>query len=397
MPRPTKGPRLYLRKGRRKAGAAALPDRWFIRDGEVEIGTGCGPDRREGPGGAEEQLAEYILGKSAAPVAEPSERRRKSDPDQVFIDEVLAEYASGAAKRLADPKKEADFIATVLAWWTGLTVSDVRRSTCEAYVAKRVKDPHKAYKNPLTAPRVSDQTARRELECLSTAIGKWHEEHHLRVVPKVVLPDKAESPRHALSRSQAALLLWASMGWQLKDGKWVRPSTCARTNRLHMRRFILIALYTGSRAGVVTQAGWVETLDRPWADVNSGMLYRRGKGERDHRTKRRPVVKFPKRLLAHMERWRRLDEARGLNHVVHFGGEPVGRVKTSFASCVSDAGLPSEVSPHYLRHTSATWLMERGADLWDAAGYLGMSPTTLLKHYGHHRPDYQSGARRAIG
>lgn len=412
MPRPSKGPRLYLRKGRRRPDGVTIPDVYCIRDGTVEIGTGCGPDRREGPGGADEQLALYILQKNASAVEQPTdrevERRRKSDPDQVYVAEVLAEYAAGPATRLSNPAKEASFIATLLPRWEGKVLSDVRRSSTEAYVETRILDPIKSYtKDPAKAPRVSDQTARRELECLSTAIGKWHEEHHLRVVPKVVLPAKSESPRDALSRREAARLLWASMGWRWDEqatnprtgvpGRWVRPSTNARTNRMHLRRFILISLYTGSRSGVTAAALWEESPAHPWANVDAGVMYRRARGQRDKRTKRRPVVKFPKRLQAHMERWRRLDEKAGVSAVIHFGGEPVLRVKKSFASCVSDAGLDKGVSPHYLRHTCATWLMERNVDTWDAAGFLGMSPTTLLKHYGHHRPDYQNDVADKFG
>ena len=94
MPRPSKGPRLYLRKGRRRPDGVTIPDVYCIRDGTVEIGTGCGPDRREGPGGADEQLALYILQKNASAIEQPTdrevERRRKSDPDQVYVAEVLA-------------------------------------------------------------------------------------------------------------------------------------------------------------------------------------------------------------------------------------------------------------------------------------------------------------------
>jgi integrase len=31
------------------------------------------------------------------------------------------------------------------------------------------------------------------------------------------------------------------------------------------------------------------------------------------------------------------------------------------------------VTPHTLRHTAATWLMQRAAPMWEAAGFLGMS------------------------
>ena len=53
--------------------------------------------------------------------------------------------------------------------------------------------------------------------------------------------------------------------------------------------------------------------------------------------------------------------------------------------------------PPPLRHTAATWLMQRGAPIWEAAGFLRMSPEVLQSTYGHHHPDYLHGAAAAIG
>jgi len=39
--------------------------------------------------------------------------------------------------------------------------------------------------------------------------------------------------------------------------------------------------------------------------------------------------------------------------------------------------------------------MQAGTDLFEAAGYLGMSPETLWDVYGHHHPDFQKGAASA--
>jgi hypothetical protein len=36
--------------------------------------------------------------------------------------------------------------------------------------------------------------------------------------------------------------------------------------------------------------------------------------------------------------------------------------------------------------------MQRRADLWGAAGYLGMTVALLERTYGHHHPDFQSTA-----
>jgi integrase len=56
------------------------------------------------------------------------------------------------------------------------------------------------------------------------------------------------------------------------------------------------------------------------------------------------------------------------------------------------AGIDRHITPHILRHTAATWAMQRGVNVWDAAGWLGMSPEVLERVYGHHHPDFQRDA-----
>ena len=63
--------------------------------------------------------------------------------------------------------------------------------------------------------------------------------------------------------------------------------------------------------------------------------------------------------------------------VVEWNGKPVESVRKGFAAAVRAAGLGAEVTPHILRHTVATWLMQNGVNLWDAAGFLGMTVQQL--------------------
>jgi len=95
-----------------------------------------------------------------------------------------------------------------------------------------------------------------------------------------------------------------------------------------------------------------------------------------------------------MRRW--WDRKLIQRHFVEFNGDAVGSVKTGFRRAVSLAGLSGKVTPHTLRHTAATWLMQSGTDRWQAASYLGMSVETLEKVYGHHHPDYLQAAVAAI-
>lgn len=386
MSRPAKGPRLYLRKARVDARTKRrVPDRYFIKDGSIEIGTGCGPDRMDD---AERQLAAYIQSKYARPAPE-------SDPEKVLVADVLAFYAQQKRGHLrVDSATMLGFTKALLRWWGGLNLGDVRRSACLDYAKARSKE---AIRHGNTGRTVSIQTARRELEVLSAAIGLWDEEHHLTTRPKVVLPPKAESNRDALTRAQAARLLMAARGYRMEGDRWKRLQESSRLNRAHLKRFILLALYTGSRSGVVKRLRWHPSVSDPWVDAYDEMIYRRGRQEAVAANKRRPIVKLAPKIASRVKRWQRLDGPREIALVVHHGGQQVGSVRTGFAGCVSDAGLPAEITPHWLRHTAATWLMENDVPLWQAAAYLGMSVQTLEKHYAKHRPDHQSAARKALG
>jgi hypothetical protein len=41
-------------------------------------------------------------------------------------------------------------------------------------------------------------------------------------------------------------------------------------------------------------------------------------------------------------------------------------------------------------------MMQNGADVWEAAGFLGMTPDLLQNRYGHHHPDFQHKAAKAV-
>jgi integrase len=110
---------------------------------------------------------------------------------------------------------------------------------------------------------------------------------------------------------------------------------------------------------------------------------------------RQPPVKLPPRLLAHLRRWARLGLSR--KAVVEWNGKPVASVRRAFQAAARAAALGSEVTPHVLRHTCATWLMRSGVNLWHAAGFLGMTVQQLEATYGHHHPDYQRQAMGALG
>ena len=81
----------------------------------------------------------------------------------------------------------------------------------------------------------------------------------------------------------------------------------------------------------------------------------------------------------------------------------LNRVMAGNGSCDPQARDPcsrcklEDVTPHTLRHTAATWLMQAGVPLWQASGYLAMSEKVLTEVYGHHHPDYMRAEADALG
>jgi integrase len=241
--------------------------------------------------------------------------------------------------------------------------------------------------------------ARRDLEDLRSAINHHAKEGLHRGIVRVVLPSRGLPRTRWLTRKEAATLLrvcWRAREIQTQHRgthKGQKIETDKRPLR-HLARFLLIGLYTGTRAGAIATASSRKGEGRSFVDLQNGIFYRLPEGQRAT-AKRQPPVPIPPRLLAHLRRW----TAKGISqdHFVEWNGRPVQSVKTAFKTAVRLAKLKGKISPHTLRHTAATWLMQAGVPVWEAAGFLGMSPAMVEQTYGHHHPAYMRGAATAIG
>ena len=45
------------------------------------------------------------------------------------------------------------------------------------------------------------------------------------------------------------------------------------------------------------------------------------------------------------------------------------------------------MTPHTLRHTAVTWLVQAGIPLWEVSQWVGLSIRMIETTYGHHAPD----------
>jgi integrase len=326
MPRRSKGPRLYLDSKR---------GQWVVRDGPRFIRTRAGASDRDV---AEKFLAEYI-GNKYRPTPSPTP----------LIADVLSVYASEVAPHKKTARNIAYNISNLLKWWGTKTVAEISVKSCREYAATKLS-----------------QGAAADLKILKLAVAYWHQEYGpLQFQPSFWRP-KGNPPKDRwLTRLEAAQLLRAA-----------RPYP-------YLRRFILLGLYTGSRPGVILALKWGQV------DLAAGILSRLPRGAAQDAKKRSPKVRLGRRILAHLERWRRLDGA--IKYICHLDGQPVVDPHTSWRKVVAAAGLQG-VTRHTLRHTRATWMMQAKVPIWEAAGFLGMSTKTLERVYAHHDPGWQEQA-----
>src|ERR1700674_410289 len=109
---------------------------------------------------------------------------------------------------------------------------------------------------------------------------------------------------------------------------------------------------------------------RSFVDLDHGIFYRLPEGRRET-NKRQPPAPIPPRLLAHLRRW--TAKRVFAEYFVEWNGHPVKFVKTALDTGVRFARLAGRITPHTLRHTAATGLLQAGVDKWEAAGFLGMT------------------------
>jgi integrase len=344
---------------------------WVIKDREREIGTGCGQSERAK---AEIALAEYIT-KTRQPFF------GNGRPAEVLIGDCLSVYCDKHGPTIARPEGLALEVERLAEFFGDRLVAEITPELCNQYVELRCSQTDKrATKSKGRAIKVS--TAKRELVTLSAALNWCWRNKRLDRPTVITLPKVPENRERYLKRDQLAALLWAALGFN-RDGTRNR----FRINR-HLARFILIGLYTGTRHDAILRLQWMANTAGGWFDIDTGVLYRRPQ-DAVETNKRRTPSPIPPRLMPHLIRWRKLSA----QYVVEYDGRPIAsQLRRAWAGARQMAGLGADVTPHVLKHTCATLMLQNKISTWDVAGVLGTSEAVIRKVYGHHSVEHLRNA-----
>jgi hypothetical protein len=162
----------------------------------------------------------------------------------------------------------------------------------------------------------------------------------------------------------------------------------------HVARFILIGLYTGTRAGAIATASPYSEPGRSYVDLDRGIFYRKAIGRRVTKKRQTPAP-IPPRLLAHLRRWR--DRKLIATCFVEFNGKPVASEEGVQVSRRTGGSGGQSHPPHFAPHRSDLADAARCADLGgrrvpghvggSAAGHVWASSPRLSAGSGRrHRP-----------
>jgi integrase len=203
-----------------------------------------------------------------------------------------------------------------------------------------------------------DESIRRDLSVLSAALRRAERHQKLDRAPYMLTLSPAPPRERWLTRDEVARLF----------------RRLRRKRSRHVLLFARIAMYTGARTGAILDLTW----DR--VDFHSGLLDYRVPGRRVTK-KRRTVAPMGnlRRALRHAKKRARSD------HVIEWAGHRIERVAKAFIDAAEDVGL-SDVSPHVLRHSFATWAVLKGANIYVVGKALGQSVASTTERYAKVRP-----------
>lgn len=227
----------------------------------------------------------------------------------------------------------------------------------------------RVYARARTADGVADSTTRTELQALTAALRWAVGKKLIPGLPELWLPSRAPPRERWLTRDEADRLIEA----------------CRAP---HVRLAVLLALHTTARIGSILALTW----DR--VDLERRLIDFREPGRAA--TKKRRVRGVPiNETLA--EALLAAHAVRTCEAVVEYGGRRIVSLKHAYADAVARAGLGDGVTPHTLRHTAISWLVQAGVPLWEIAALAGLTVALIESTYGHHAPDHLRRAASALG
>jgi integrase len=326
--------------------------RWYVQWWED------GKKRRLSCGTADEGEARRFLAEFKANLA------AEIIPATPTVGAILDGYLKDRTEAGVRSAKTGYNCATLTRHLGDLPIEFLKKQQVRKYMADRRAEGPQGASGPRRTKPLSDGSLVSELGTLRAALAWAVREEWITAAPYIERPSEPPGRVRWLSRDEGEKLLLAAA---------LTP---------HIKVFTYLALFIGARAGAIKELRW------PQIDFGTGTVDL-GQG---HGRKRRGVVPMTPQLRSALMEAKELATS---DFVVEFAGGPVASIQTGFRAACRRAGLVG-VTPHVLRHTAASWMIQRRVPIGDIARYLAMTEKLVRERYGHIDPDFLQAAAAAL-
>jgi integrase len=284
----------------------------------------------------------------AAPEPKPS----------ITLGQAFEKYFDTKARKksLAEDRRQAEHLKAAFGADTPLV--NITSARISDYKATRLATKSRQFRAPLSAAAVN-----RPLALLRHLLRLAHSEWDLlAVVPTVRLEDEPEGRLRWLTPEEANRLLVAARASRNPD----------------LADLIELSLFTGLRQSEALELTW----DR--VDRSRGVLLL--EVTKSGRRRQVPLNEAADTVLA-----RRGPKDDGMV----FASNNWDRYRTAWDFAVKRAKL-TDLHWHDLRHTFASWAVQRRVSLYELKELLGHSTLTMVKRYAHLAPEHLRAAAAAL-
>lgn len=262
---------------------------------------------------------------------------------------------------VADQRRQTDIIAHLKAFFpVGKLVKDISIEDCDdpatglGYLQMRRAGKIGGRSRRKSIIPGKDGTVRRELVTLTAAIEHAAKRKRIKRddIPFIKKPGDSDAKDDYLTLDQLAAVRAKAEG-ELLD--WIDITYSIAARRRATERMTIFQV-----------------------DLEHGRVRQAKDGERATK-KRRPIVPiYPdvRPIYERLVKKAKEDKRTRLFVLTDF-------YRPFVKACVA-AGITRHVSPHILRHSRITHMLQRGDDIWDVAKLSGDSVKTIEKTYGHH-------------
>lgn len=321
----------------------------------------CGQRTRKSTGAKNKKEAQEILAKWRLDIRNITIWGSK--PDHTF-DEMMLLYLKATQPYKRSAASDRNRARTLLQFFSGRSIYSLGSADRRAYIEHR-RDQNK-----------SGATINRELSLASSALKFVNNEFDW------------DAPNFALGSHQKespGRIRWITE----TEADRLMESADRSPSAPHLRDFIQLALHTGMRVHEILYAeveGRELGLEWTRVDLNKDLIYLDAEHQKNGKVSSVPLNILAKEAIISRQEFQKRNNISSRWVFTDNTGKPIQSVRKSFLTAVKQAKL-EPLTPHDLRHTCCSWLVQRGVPLAKIKAVMRHANITTTMRYAHLSPE----------